>query len=116
MDMQVTELDNGITEVILAGRLDMEGSGKIENAFTIATATDAAPVLVDLSQVDFIASIGMRLLVMNAKALNRRGSKMVLLTPQPLVGEALNVAGIDLLIPIFDDRAAAEADLQAAVS
>jgi anti-anti-sigma factor len=116
MDMQVTELDNGITEVALAGRLDMEGSGKIENAFTIATATDEAPVLVDLSRVDFIASIGMRLLVMNAKALQRRGGKMVLLNAQPLVGEALNVAGIDLLIPLFTDRSAAEAELLATVS
>ena len=115
MEMQIAELENGITEVVLSGRLDMEGSAKIENVFTIATATDERPVLVDLADVEFIASIGMRVLVMNAKALDRRGGMMVLLNPQTQVREALEVAGIDVLIPIFDDRAAAETALESGV-
>ncbi len=115
MEMQVTEHENGIKEVTLIGRLDMEGSGQIDNAFAIHVTTEKAPVLVDLSQVDFIASIGMRLLVMNAKALTRRGGAMVLAEPQPLVAEALSVAGIDALIPMFEDRAAAETNLLSAM-
>ncbi|MBK8047509.1 MAG: STAS domain-containing protein [Anaerolineales bacterium] len=99
----MVELPNGITRINLVGRLDVSGAMAIEDKFTFAVATDKAPVLVDLSAVDFIASIGMRLLLMNAKTLNSRGIKLVLFAPQPLVKDALVTAGIDLLIPVYDD-------------
>jgi anti-sigma B factor antagonist len=115
MEMQVTELENGIKEIVLSGRLDMEGSGQIDNAFALNVTKAKALVLVDLSQVDFIASIGMRLLVMNGKELARRGGHLVLFNPQPLVAEALLLAGIDAVIPMFTERDAAEAELRSVV-
>jgi anti-anti-sigma factor len=111
MLLEITDLPSGIRRLTPIGRLDIEGVGKIEDKFTFAVTTEATPVLVDMAQVDFIASIGIRLLLMNAKALKRRGSKLVLYRPQPLVGEALATAGIDLLIPVHTDFDAACADL-----
>lgn len=116
MDMQITELDGGIKQIKLMGRLDLKGSNEIDNEFTFATSSSATPVLVDLSEVEFLASIGMRLLISNAKALSRRGSKMVLFNPTPLVKDALVTAGFDELIPIFDDRDDALSALRAVVS
>jgi anti-anti-sigma factor len=58
----------------------------------------------------------MRMLVMEAKALARRGGKMALLNPTPLVAEALTIAGIDELIPIFDDAETAGTHLLDAVA
>ena len=115
MQMQVTEQDDGIVQVNLVGRLDMAGTSQIEDRFTFAVTTKKAPVLVDLAGVDFMASIGMRMLVRNAKALDRRSGKMVLVHPQPTVKEALQTAGIDLLIPLFDDWDAAVADLRVSI-
>jgi anti-anti-sigma factor len=103
MKFEATNLDNGIKLVKLVGRLDLKGTNEIDNLFTFNTSSGKAPVLVDLSEVDFLASIGMRMLLSNAKALTRRGSKMVLLKPIPLVREALVTAGFDELIPIYDD-------------
>lgn len=96
-------LDNGVTLITLDGRLDMQGTQEIDLRFTALTATSKAAIVVDLSQVGFIASIGMRTLLSNAKALGKRGGKMVLYNPVPLVRETLATAGIDALIPMYDD-------------
>ena len=115
MDLQVTENDDGILRARLIGRLDMMGTTQIEDQFTFNVSTRKAPVVVDLSDVDFIASIGMRMLVKNAKAIGRRGGKMGLYAPQPTVLEALQTAGIDVLIPVYEDWDVAAAELIAAV-
>ncbi len=116
MKLEIADLPSGIKQITLTGRLDIEGANKIDDKFAFAVTTEKVPVLVDLSSVEFIASIGMRLLVMNAKSLKNRGSKLVLYKPQPLVSEALTTAGIDLLIPVHEDFASACDDLLQAPS
>lgn len=111
MRVEIDDLPSGIRQITLIGRLDVEGVSAIDDRFSFIVTTDTAPVLVDMAQVDFIASIGMRMLLMNAKALNRRGGKLVLYRPPLLVGEALATAGIDMLIPVHDDFDAACTDL-----
>jgi anti-sigma B factor antagonist len=56
--------------------------------------------VIDMALVDFIASIGIRHLVMTAKAVARGSGKLVLLDPNPMVTEVLVVAGLDQLLPI----------------
>lgn len=116
MDMQITDLEGGIKQIKLVGRLDINGTNAIDNPFTFATSTSSTPVLVDMSEVEFLASIGMRMLLSNAKAVSRRGGKMVLLQPTPLVREALVTAGFDALIPMYDDFDEACSVLRAVIS
>jgi anti-anti-sigma factor len=115
LQLEKTVLDNGIKQISLTGRLDMKGTAEVEDQFTIHTATQRAGVLIDLSGVEFLASIGMRMLVANAKALRGRGGQMALYKPQPLIAEALRAAGIDELIAVYDDYDTACTDLLAAV-
>jgi anti-anti-sigma regulatory factor len=56
--------------------------------------------LIDLLGVEFIASLGLRLLFSSAKGLKRHEAKMVLLNPQPSVENVLKVSGFDEIIPI----------------
>ena len=111
MKLESEQLDNGITRIALDGRLDVAGTEAIDLQFTALTATQKAKVFVDMGQVSFIASIGMRTLLSNAKALSKRGGIMVLCNPQPLVKEALTTAGIDSLITMHDETSAALAAL-----
>ena len=103
MLFEVSTLDNGVVQVKLGGRLDLDAALKLENPFTFQIATQKAAVVVDLSTVDFIASIGLRLLVKNAQAVQGRGGKLVLLNPTALVRESLTTSGISTIIPLFDD-------------
>jgi anti-anti-sigma factor len=107
MDIVVDQLNPQTRCIRLSGRLDMKGAGLIEQRFTTLTATHDNKVIVDMGGVDFLASIGMRLLLTCAKANALRGGQMVLANPQPLVKQALETAGIDDLIPIFADEAIA---------
>jgi len=107
MNLDVDDLAPEVRRIQLNGRLDMKGTGEIELRFTGLTSTDAKHVLVDMSQVEFIASIGMRLLVSCAKAKAARGGKMVLFGTTAMVREALEMAGIDTLIPVVADETAA---------
>ncbi|MBK6741765.1 MAG: STAS domain-containing protein [Hydrogenophilales bacterium] len=113
MEILFDEASQNPKRIALRGRLDLKGSGEIDLRFTSLTATDASNVLVDMSEVEFIASIGMRLLLTCAKAKAARGGKLALYGLQPMVAEALETAGIDSLIPLYADAPAALAGLHA---
>jgi anti-anti-sigma factor len=106
MDMQVEELDGGVTNVVLRGRLDTVGAGIIDLKFNVIAGSKRA-IIVDLSGVDFLASLGIRVLVMGAKAVRNKGGKVVLFSPGENVSSVLKTAGIDQLIPVMFDRSAA---------
>ena len=79
----------------------------IQDQFVIQTTVRRKDTLVDVSQVTFIASLGMGMLVNAAKGLQRQGAKMVLLGPSTLVRHALEAAGINQVIPIANEESAA---------
>lgn len=108
MQLESELLGEHILKISLIGRLDIQGTQEIDMKFTAMTATKKAGILVDLKQVEFLASIGMRTLISCAKAVANRGGKMVLYRPQPLVREVLSTSGLDSLIPIYDDLAEAK--------
>jgi anti-anti-sigma factor len=72
MKLDVADMENGITKISLSGRLDVEGALKIDDEFTEITK-GKKNVLVDLSEVPFIASLGIRTLVIGAKATSNNG-------------------------------------------
>ncbi len=56
--------------------------------------------------------MGLRSIVLPARAVNSRGGKVVLFAPTEMVESVLKTAGIDSLLPIHHDLAAAIAALQ----
>ena len=102
MELHYRELENDIRLIKLVGELDIVGVGAIETKFAGYCAGEKARVLVDLSEVSFLASIGIRLLTLNAKAVASRGGRMVLLSPTPDVRSVLEITGIPAIIPIYD--------------
>ena len=116
MQFDSKEIGEDLIEVTLAGRLDIQGAAEIDMPFTSVAATKRAGVLVNMSGVAFIASIGFRTLLSAAKALAGRGGQMVLHKPTDLVRSVLVTSGIDNMVPIIDDRDAAMAVLADAMS
>lgn len=111
--MTIEELAAGVALVTLRGRLDIAGAGAIETRFN-ATAGARKAVVVDLSGTSFIASMGMRLLLIAGKTMAARGGKMALLAPKPEVAAVLKTAGIDTVIPVYGARDVALAAVAAA--
>ncbi|MFM9967156.1 MAG: STAS domain-containing protein [Burkholderiales bacterium] len=111
MQIETESLDGGILKISLAGRMDVQGTQEIDLKFTGYTAKQQS-VIVDMSAVNFLASIGIRTLLLSAKAVSQRGGKIVLLNPDINVTKILEMAGIDTMIPIsrsIEDACAAVA-------
>jgi len=115
MELQYSKLDNDIRLIKLSGKLDIVGTGEIETKFTGYCAGDKIHVIVDLSEVSFLASAGIRLLMLTAKSVAKRGGKMVILNPIPNVQHVLEVTGIPAIIPIYSSFESAETILTAPI-
>lgn len=102
------DLSEDLRRIWLGGRLDMIGVGEIELRFTTLAAIRPVGVLVDLTGVSFLASVGLRCIIQSAKALDRKGGRMALLVGEnALVRGTLETVDIAAIIPMFSDEAAA---------
>lgn len=106
MDMSVEPLAPGAVRIILDGRLDIAGASAIDVQFNAVAASHKA-VVVDLTRVSFLASMGIRTLLLAAKTVQRRGGTMILLNPVEQVERVLEVMGMTELMPIYRDKEAA---------
>ena len=112
MEITVSEFGDAGKKIILVGKLDIAGAEKIE--LPLATLAGLKNnIVVDMVGVDFIASIGIRHLVLAAKAVARGSRKLVLLDPNPLVTEVLVTAGLNDFLPIVRSEGEALAALTA---
>lgn len=110
MDMSVDDLAGGITKLVLRGRFDTTGAVVVELPFN-KVVTEKQKIIVDLSAVNFLASYGIRVLLVGAKIVKSKGGTLVILCPDNNVGKVLKTAGMDALIPIHATEAAAVAAL-----
>jgi anti-sigma B factor antagonist len=106
LEMTTENLANNVVRSILAGKLDLAGAQKIDLKFS-AIAGNSKRLLVDLEQVSFLASMGIRTLVIGSKAVQSKGGKMAFFKPSADVAQVLTAAGIDSIIPVFQDLDAA---------
>ena len=107
MHFDVVRADDNVTHVILVGRLDSAGVDGIADRLTAQIVARRKPAILDFDQVDFVASIGMGMLLTIAKSLNRFGTRMVLLRPRSTVRESLNLAGFHRVILMAEDETSA---------
>ena len=110
MKLDYEELDRNILKVTLEGRMDIVGAQQIETKMAGLAASHGRYLLIDLSGVDFLASIGIRTLLLNAKSLKQRNGGMVIFGALESVEKTLRTAGIDALIPIHADFQSARAE------
>jgi anti-anti-sigma factor len=101
MDMNVEEID-GVTRITLAGKLDVKGAEAIDLRFT-AIAGVRPKVAVDLSAVDFMASMGIRMLVMAGKAAARRSNKLAVFGASEPVAKVITTSGLDQIVLMASD-------------
>ena len=112
MTLDTVELDGGITRVNLNGRLDLAGVQAIDLRFSALASGERPLLLVDLSQVSFLASVGIRTFFSTARIVKARRGRMALLRPTEMVAKVLESAAVDSLIPVYQDAGTACAALQ----
>ncbi|MFG0251079.1 MAG: STAS domain-containing protein [Phycisphaeraceae bacterium JB051] len=104
MQMQVIDRPDGLTHIKLVGSLDIGGTGEIDMKFQGAVTSAREHALVDMTEVDFISSLGMRIFVESAKALMRTDHKLILVGCHPNVKMALNHARLEQLMQLVESE------------
>jgi len=109
MSISYEDIGANLRRIVISGRLDMPGTDSVAPQLVELAAAPKKGVVVDLSAVRFLASIGIRALITSANAVQQRGGKMVLVVSKgSQVTMSLEATGIDSLIPVFDNASAAE--------
>jgi anti-sigma B factor antagonist len=110
MDMTVIQ-DDDITHVALDGRFDIQGAQEVDGRFVELADTSKA-MIVDLSKVSFLASLGVRTLMLSAKALIRRGRELLVCGANENVEKVLRGTGFNEIAGLYPDYESASRTLK----
>ena len=107
MRFEVVEISPAANKVILVGRLDATTVGQVETGFTAAVAASGRSAVLDLTGLEFLSSLGIRLLLSSARVVSRRGGKVVLFGAQHMVAEVLEAMALEEVLPLVPTEAEA---------
>lgn len=98
------DLGEDLRRIVITGRLDTLGTNAISEELKELAAAPRRSLIVDLTAVEFAASIGIGQLIVNAQAVKARGGHMVVIASQnSAVMMSLRTTGIDQVIPVFNN-------------
>jgi len=109
MEVSYQDLNSNLRRITLAGRMDIQGTEEIADRFASLSTDAMRNVVIDFTGVTFLASIGIRALISNAKAQHKLGGRMALVVGgNTSVSKTLDATGIDVLLQIFTNLHDAE--------
>lgn len=95
----------------LAGELDIAEVQPLEQALDAAIAETAGAFFVDLSELEFLDSSGIRVLLRARALLGREDRTLALVCPHGPIRRAIELTGVSELFPTYATRADAERDV-----
>ncbi len=98
------EDSNGICIMALNGRLDASTAPLLQARFEELAGTDNPRFLVDMREVAYVSSGGLRVLLIMAKKIMAGAGKMVLAELHPFVEDLLTMSGFNSIIPTAATR------------
>ncbi|HET9483209.1 MAG TPA: STAS domain-containing protein, partial [Xanthomonadales bacterium] len=108
--MEIAQEKRGAVSVLApVGRLDTDSAADLELCVHDVLGTGVRHFVVDLAQINYVSSAGLRVLLMLAKSVDGKGSLRVSgLNPQ--VQQVFDIAGFTKLFAIHPDRESALRD------
>lgn len=91
--------------VVLSGRIDHAASlqfSELLHPYLEKCARDEKPLILDFSDVEYISSAGLRILMVADRFAKNQGGVLGVAGFQPMVREVFSISRFDLLIPCFD--------------
>lgn len=107
MEYELAGIVPGTHRLTLRGRADAAGVDKVEAGISALVRGSQGHVLVDMAEVPFMGSLGIRMLISLGRLLARRESRLVVFGVQPMVAEVFETMALSDVIPIAADEPAA---------
>ena len=106
MEINTREVE-GIVVVDLGGKLDTQTSGPASEELTRIAKGNRVRILVNLQNVEFVSSAGLRVLLRLAKTLGANDGVLKICCISGVVKEVMDISGFGTLLDIHDTEAAA---------
>jgi anti-sigma B factor antagonist len=91
LDIQIQQRPEGRVHVALNGRLDTNTYAACEERIKPLLTPETRVMVFDLSRLDYISSMGLRMLMMVSRALKSQGSTLLLTNVQPPVQTVIDI-------------------------
>ncbi len=99
-DARVTNVDEW-TVVTVVGELDLATVPQVRQKLHPVTGRDGCRVVIDLSGVDFLDSIGLGLIVGALKRVRDHGGDLAIVVSAARVRRVFEVTGLDRVVPLL---------------
>lgn len=99
-----TEHVDDVLIIELPARLDAAGIATIEQELADTINRHRGKVLADMSEVNFVASLALRMLLTNLRTIQPLGGDLRLYGLQPQIAEIFRKSRFDTLFKIYPDR------------
>ena len=107
----VAKLTRELALVSASGELDLYSAGCLRARIEEADTVGADTVLVDLSEISFLDSAGLGVLVQETERLEGRGHSLVLVTNDPRTRRVVEVTGLNRVLRTYATLQDALSDL-----
>ncbi|RKY61262.1 MAG: anti-anti-sigma factor [Candidatus Neomarinimicrobiota bacterium] len=112
MQVKIEKIEN-IYIFSIEGNLDSNTAGDLEKKLIPVIDPNNTRFILDFSELNYISSAGLRVLLSAAKKLNQFRGKLILCSVKKDIKEVFEIAGLLPIFPIVDDpEAAAQKILQ----
>ena len=95
---------NGVQILGLIGRLDANSSPDAETQLSRLIDRGETRVLINLEQLDYLSSAGLRVLLVAAKRLNSIDGELRICGTNDLVKEIFQISGFDNILNVHDTQ------------
>lgn len=90
------------TVVSVTGKMDAVSSPALEKELSQLMAQGEKDFVIDLGELDYISSAGLRVILATAKRLKGKEGKILLASLQDMVKEVFEISGFSAIIPIYE--------------
>ncbi len=105
--IKIEDRGSRVKIIRIHGDLDTVGVRMVEEAFTKSTGERNEKTVVDLTEVSFISSAGLAMLLVKGKILRRGGGSLAIAGATKRVQEVLAMAGFNELFDLYPTPAEA---------
>ncbi|MGH3958497.1 STAS domain-containing protein [Mycobacterium sp.] len=92
---------DGVTVLVVGGEIDMASAPTLESAVAGVLAEDALALVIDLSEVRFLASVGLSILVAAREKIGEPG-RFAVAAQGPLISRIIQLVNLDELLSLHE--------------
>jgi len=102
--MEIAKIEkDGVIIIALNGRLDAASAPDAESELNTISNSEVK-LLIDLENLEYISSAGLRVLLVTAKQIRRNSGKMCICSLSETVSEVFEISGFSSIFDIAENR------------